>query len=76
MGNKLIFINIKPQGSKKELKFLFDTGAYSSISEDFVNKLDGEVKDYQFSTKDVNGNSVHQTGPQKWQKIILQRKTD
>ena len=36
-----------------------------------------EVKDMPVTVAvDVNGNSVHQTGPQKWQKIIHQRKTD
>ncbi len=35
-----------------------------------------EVKDMPVTVAvDVNGNSVHQTGPQTWQKIILQRKT-
>ncbi|GJM05221.1 MAG: fumarate hydratase class I [marine bacterium B5-7] len=34
-----------------------------------------EVKDMPVTVAvDVNGNSVHQTGPQEWQKIILQRK--
>ncbi len=36
-----------------------------------------EVKDMPVTVAvDVNGNSVHKTGPQEWQKIILQRKTD
>ncbi len=35
-----------------------------------------EVKDMPVTVAvDVNGNAVHQTGPQEWQKIILQRKT-
>lgn len=35
-----------------------------------------EVKDMPVTVAvDVNGNSVHQTGPQEWQKIILQRKS-
>lgn len=35
-----------------------------------------EVKDMPVTVAvDVNGNAVHQTGPQKWQKIILQRKS-
>ena len=35
-----------------------------------------EVKDMPVTVAvDVNGNSVHQTGPQTWQKIILQRKS-
>jgi len=34
-----------------------------------------EVKDMPVTVAvDVHGNSVHQTGPQEWQKIILQRK--
>ena len=35
-----------------------------------------EVKDMPVTVAvDVNGNAVHKTGPQEWQKIILQRKT-
>jgi fumarate hydratase class I len=35
-----------------------------------------EVKDMPVTVAvDVNGNAVHQTGPQEWQKIILQRKS-
>ncbi|MBL1142866.1 MAG: fumarate hydratase [Proteobacteria bacterium] len=35
-----------------------------------------EVKDMPVTVAvDVNGNAVHQTGPQEWQKIILERKT-
>ena len=35
-----------------------------------------EVKDMPVTVAvDVNGNSVHQTGPQEWQKIILKRKS-
>lgn len=35
-----------------------------------------EVKDMPVTVAvDTNGNAVHQTGPQEWQKIILQRKT-
>lgn len=35
-----------------------------------------EVKDMPVTVAvDVNGNSVHQTGPQKWQKIIIERKS-
>jgi len=35
-----------------------------------------EVKDMPVTVAvDVNGNSVHKTGPQEWQKIILQRKS-
>ncbi len=35
-----------------------------------------EVKDMPVTVAvDVNGNSVHQTGPQEWQKIILERKS-
>ncbi|MCZ6803962.1 MAG: fumarate hydratase [Proteobacteria bacterium] len=34
-----------------------------------------EVKDMPVTVAvDVNGNSVHQTGPQEWQKVILERK--
>ncbi len=34
-----------------------------------------EVKDMPVTVAvDVNGNAVHQTGPQEWQKIILERK--
>jgi len=34
-----------------------------------------EVKDMPVTVAvDVNGNSVHQSGPQEWQKIILERK--
>ncbi len=35
-----------------------------------------EVKDMPVTVAvDVNGNAVHQTGPQEWQKIILERKS-
>ncbi len=35
-----------------------------------------EVKDMPVTVAvDVNGNAVHQTGPQQWQKIILERKS-
>jgi fumarate hydratase class I len=35
-----------------------------------------EVKDMPVTVAvDVNGNAVHQTGPQEWHKIILQRKS-
>jgi fumarate hydratase class I len=35
-----------------------------------------EIKDMPVTVAvDVNGNAVHQTGPQEWQKIILQRKS-
>ena len=35
-----------------------------------------EVKDMPVTVAvDVNGNAVHKTGPQEWQKIILQRKS-
>ena len=35
-----------------------------------------EVKDMPVTVAvDVNGTSVHQTGPQEWQKIILERKS-
>jgi fumarate hydratase class I len=35
-----------------------------------------EVKDMPVTVAvDVNGNAVHQIGPQEWQKIILQRKS-
>ncbi len=35
-----------------------------------------EVKDMPVTVAvDVNGNSVHKTGPQEWQKIILERKS-
>lgn len=35
-----------------------------------------EVKDMPVTVAvDVNGNAVHQTGPEEWQKIILQRKS-
>ena len=35
-----------------------------------------EVKDMPVTVAvDVNGNSVHQTGPQEWQKIIFERKS-
>ncbi len=35
-----------------------------------------EVKDMPVTVAvDINGNSVHQTGPQEWQKIILERKS-
>ena len=35
-----------------------------------------EVKDMPVTVAvDVNGNAVHKTGPQEWQKIILRRKT-
>lgn len=36
-----------------------------------------EVKDMPVTVAvDVNGNSVHRTGPERWQKIILQRKSE
>ncbi len=35
-----------------------------------------EIRDMPVTVAvDINGESVHQTGPQTWQKIILERKS-
>lgn len=56
-----IFLQINQKEAKEAYKFLFDTGAYSSISNTVVTNFKGYASDYQFSTKDVNGHKVPQT---------------
>ncbi len=48
--------------------------AFSELGMEAIHEF--EVKDMPVTVAvDVHGNSVHQTGPQEWQKIILQRKS-
>ena len=59
--NNRIYLKVRQPETEKEYRFIFDTGGYSSISESIINDFEGEIMDYQFSTKDVNGYRVPQT---------------
>lgn len=48
--------------------------AFADLGMEAIHEF--EVKDMPVTVAvDVNGNAVHQTGPQQWQKIILDRKS-
>lgn len=49
-----IYLNISGRDTAKQFSFLFDTGAYSGISEEIVAEFDGFYNNHNFSTKDVN----------------------